>query len=176
MDAKAVLRRCETLLDGVAVPSPLDLPLLVQRVSQRRGRPIRLVPKSAPLGPCGLWVALPDADVVFYEAGTSRVHREHIILHEVGHLLCAHQPTSRPDAELLQQLMPSLDVTMIQRVMGRTRYSDPEEQEAETMASLIVQRAGGMFRSLPHAPDEVHAASEGSSAVLDRLSQALGGG
>jgi hypothetical protein len=166
----------DALLEGVAVPSPLDIPLLVQEVSQRRGRPIRLIPKSAPLGPCGLWVALPDADVVFYEAGTSRLHREHIILHEVGHLLCAHRPTRRPDAELLHQLLPSLDVTMIQRVMSRSRYSDPEEQEAETMASLIVQRGGGVFRSVPQGPDEGHRTSKDSSAVLDRLCQALGGG
>ena len=169
MDVRAVQRRCEAMLDGVEVPSPLDIDRLIDAVSLRRERPVDLVAKNAPLGPCGLWVAMPGRDVVFFEAGTSKVHREHIILHELAHLLCSHRSTERLDTGILRELFPNLRLDMVQRVMGRSRYTAPEEQEAEVMAGLIVHRAGGMFTTATVRRDGP------ASGVLTRLSTALGG-
>ena len=115
MDVRAVQRRCEAILDGVEVPSPLDVDRLVDAVSARRERPVDLVAKNAPLGPCGLWVAMPGRDVVFFEAGTSKVHREHIILHELAHLLCSHRSTERLDAGILRELFPTCGWTWSSR-------------------------------------------------------------
>lgn len=117
-----------------------------------------------------MWIALPDHDVVYFESATSKVHREHIILHEVGHILCDHRPHSSPDVRSLQQLLPDLDPAMVSRVMGRSRYTEPEEREAEVMASLIIERAGGAFASTPSA-----GASSPVDTVLSRLASALGG-
>jgi hypothetical protein len=78
MDLRAVRRRCESTLRDVSVPSPFDVRAFTATVSSRRGRPIHLLPKSAPLGPCGVWLAMPSADYVFFENATSPLHREHI--------------------------------------------------------------------------------------------------
>jgi hypothetical protein len=94
MDLRAVRRRCESTLRDVSVPSPFDVRAFTATVSSRRGRPIHLLPKSARLGPCGVWLAMPSADYVFFENATSPLHREHIILHELGHLLRNHAPRS----------------------------------------------------------------------------------
>jgi len=76
-------------------------------------------------------------DYVFYEAETSQLHREHIILHELGHLLCEHQPTEVLDEEVVAQLLPDLNPAVVYRVLGRTTYTAIEEQEAEMLASLV---------------------------------------
>ena len=140
MDLRAVRRRCESTLRDVSVPSPFDVRAFTATVSSRRGRPIHLLPKSARLGPCGVWLAMPSADYVFFENATSPLHREHIILHELGHLLRNHAPTEVIDDRALRLLLPTLDVDVVRRVMGRTNYTAIEEQEAEMIASLVLDR------------------------------------
>jgi hypothetical protein len=142
VNLKTLRQRCEHLLREVEVPDPFDVHAFADAISHRRGRPLRLLTKSSPLGPCGMWLALPDADLVFYEAATSRLHREHIIVHELAHLLAAHEPSEPLDSALLSSLLPSLDAAVVRRVLARTTYSAVEEQEAEMIASLVLQRAG----------------------------------
>ena len=174
MNLKALRQRCERLLLDVDVPDPFDVHVFADSVSRRRGRPVRLVAKTSPLGPCGVWVALPTIDWVFYEDGTSRLHRDHIIVHELAHLLAAHEPTDQLEpgllAGLLAGLLPDLDPSMVKRVLSRSSYSAVEEQEAEMIATLVLQRA-----ERP-APTELTGADRPKDAdVLARLDATLGG-
>ncbi|MDT3397705.1 hypothetical protein RKE29_13775 [Streptomyces sp. B1866] len=91
--------RCEAVADTLDIPRPFDLDTLCDRVAARRGRPLRLVPlEGAPDAsmPCGVWVATREADLIFYEPATSALHKLHIVLHELAHLLLGH---GAPDAE-----------------------------------------------------------------------------
>jgi IrrE N-terminal-like domain len=98
------------------------------------------VPIALPTdGPCGAWLSVDDAEYILYEERTSRLHQEHIILHEIGHLVCHHEATPVLD-ETAMVLMPNLDPGMIRRVLGRTSYSAREEQQAEMIASLVLQQ------------------------------------
>ncbi|MGW0517410.1 ImmA/IrrE family metallo-endopeptidase [Crossiella sp. NPDC003009] len=134
-------RECADIVNGLALPQPFDVQVLCDRVGDERGRPIFLAPISLPTGgPCGLWINTDPADYIFFEADTSPLHQRHIVLHELGHLLCDHHaaPVLTPDASRL--LMPSLDPAMVRRVLGRGCYSAVEEQQAEIIASMIIQR------------------------------------
>ncbi|MGX7823793.1 hypothetical protein ACTG9Q_01750 [Actinokineospora sp. 24-640] len=128
-------------LRGLEIPVPFDLGALTERIAARRGRPIRLVPMAGLTGVCGLWIATETVDLVFYEQDTTPPHREHIVLHELAHVLCDHYPVSLSLAEQAMTLLPSLDPALVQRVLGRAGYSTEEEREAEMLASLIRQRA-----------------------------------
>lgn len=168
MDLRSVQRRCEATLREVEVPDPFDVEEFAHVVSRRRGRPLTLLPKQTSLGPCGVWLALPHADYVFYEPHTSAMHRQHIILHELGHLLRAHEPTESLDAGVLAELFPTLGAEMVRRVLGRTSYSAVEEQEAEMVASLVqhaVDRPSGTATPSGQDPD---------GRVQERLQMALG--
>jgi hypothetical protein len=167
MDLKSVRRRCESALAAVQIPLPFTVEAFADVVSERRGRPLRLVPKGTALGPCGVWLALPNSDYVFYEPNTSAPHRDHIILHELGHLLCDHNAAEVVDDEVLRQLFPSLDARMVQRVLGRTTYTAVEEQEAELIASMVLERVN---RPGAETTDSVEAES-----ALGRLRATLGG-
>ncbi|MEV0050400.1 hypothetical protein AB0H34_07890 [Saccharopolyspora shandongensis] len=92
-------------------------------------------------GVLGLWLATADIDLVFYEQATTLPHQEHIILHELCHLLCDHYAAPMPIADFAQALLPGLDPEMVRRELRRTSYTEVEEQEAELLASLILQRA-----------------------------------
>lgn len=135
-------RRCEARLRELELPTPFEARTFCSVLAERRGRPILLRPIATRSGPWGVWVAAPSADIIFYERDTSPLHQAHIILHEVSHLLCGHQPVPVADAELTRLLFPDLCPETVQRVLHRSSYSGDEEQEAELLASLILERAG----------------------------------
>jgi len=158
----AVLRRCATKIRGLDIPDPFDLDRFCEQLSTRRGRPIRLVPFTAGTdGPCGLWISTDTVDIVYHEQATTPLHREHIVLHEIGHLVFAHttlvaSPSGNEqemnallDEELTQQLAPDLDPTVIRHMLGRTAYASIKEQEAETFATLVLQHD----RRTPSTPE-----------------------
>lgn len=160
-------RRCEARLSELALPSPFDARALCASVAESRGRPIHLMPMSGGLGVCGLWVATDSSDLIFYEGTTTPPHQEHIILHELSHLLCDHYPVPLADPGQARLLLPDLDPEVVRRVLGRTTYSAVEEQEAELLATLIRQRADLMpapHRDAPHLDDRLTAALDWAKA------------
>jgi hypothetical protein len=88
--------------------------------------------------PCGMWVATAQADHIFHAPGASALHQQNIILHEIGHMLAEHTMAGSD----LAALLTNLDPAVVQRVLARTRYSTPQEEEAEMIAALILAEAG----------------------------------
>lgn len=120
---------------GIRIPSPFDLDAFCAEVAARRGRPLvrHAVPGLSAEAPCGLWVGTDRADHVFFDPGTSPLHAEHIVLHELAHILSGH---SGGDAGIAR-LFPDLDPAAVRRVLGRVSYTTAQEREAEMIASLI---------------------------------------
>jgi hypothetical protein len=86
-----------------------------------------------------MWLATKGADYVVYERNTSAPHRDHVILHELGHILCEH--TGGDSAGVLfPQLDPAVVRTMLAR--GHEVYSTGQEAEAEYVAYAVQARAG----------------------------------
>ena len=140
MDTKDLRRRCELRLRDLQLPLPFDASVFCDRVAVQRGRPILLRPIASRAGPWGLWVATGSSDVIFFEADTSPLHQQHIILHELGHLLCDHTPLPVTDPATLQVLLPDLGPETIRHVLSRVTYSAEEEREAEILASVVLER------------------------------------
>src|SRR4051794_28622757 len=132
MNLRQLRRSCAAKVQALDLPSPFDVQTFCHSLEQARGRAIRLVPKALPTGsPSGLCVSTKTGDYIFYEAQTSPLHQEHIILHEVAHLICDHRAISVSRQEVSQLLLPDLDPQVVQRVLGRTCYPMWAEQEAE---------------------------------------------
>ncbi|MDF5757913.1 hypothetical protein [Spongiactinospora sp. TRM90649] len=141
---KRLRRRCEDRLSDLTLPVPFLVRGLCASVAEERSRPIHLLPMTGKPGVLGLWVATETADLIFYEEATTPPHQDHIILHELSHLLCDHYREPLPAVEQALALLPNLDPAMVLRMLGRTAhtaYTAVEEQEAELLASLIQQRA-----------------------------------
>lgn len=160
-------RQVRRVVREVGIPRPFVLDEFLDRFAEWRGRRIDLLPYDHVLGgACGIWLGFADFDVIAYTR-TTPLHEEHIILHEVGHMLCGHQGVGGVGDDLIQLLMPDLDPAMVRGVLGRASYSDAEEQEAELIATLILKRVAdhrpGTRRS--STPDS----APGLASELDRL-------
>ena len=143
-DLRALQARCREQVDALAAQLPLDhlasVNDLCAFLTTQRGRPVR--PEAAPLPPtiAGVWIANARADYIFYAEDAPPPHQEHIVLHELAHLLCGHE-SGPAEVELLQALLfPHLDQTLVRSALGRTRYDTRQEREAEMLATMIEHR------------------------------------
>ncbi|MFI6377463.1 hypothetical protein [Streptomyces sp. NPDC050546] len=130
---------CKRELRALGVRSPLPVEELCRLLGESRGRPLRLMPYPLEVpGPYGAWVSTPTADYVFFQQETTKTHQDHIILHEVGHMLARHHNESCDDLVWSEQTL-DLSPKTIDRALRRTLYDDTQEREAETIATIIME-------------------------------------
>jgi hypothetical protein len=168
------------MLRDLDIKPPLDVAELCRRVGEQRGRPVNLVSHPIPVpGPFGVWITAETADYILYQRETTKPHQDHIILHELGHLLAGHRsdedddaliaelyPDVEPDA--LREQYPDLAPDAVRRALRRTSYDSEQEREAETVATIILEWASVLDRVTPKASDEA-AAQRMESALGDRM-------
>jgi hypothetical protein len=157
------------------LPDPFDLAELCQMVSAQRGRPLQVrgIPGPATHGrPCGIWIATAEGDWIFVDQDTSPLHRQHIVVHELAHMLCSHAAAVLPENSMIAQLFPALSPAMVKTVLSRASYHSEHEREAEMLASLILART--QPAGTPLMP--VKETSESEMLILRRVGLALGVG
>nr|WSW63067.1 hypothetical protein OG513_33330 [Streptomyces sp. NBC_00998] len=189
---------CTTVADRLVIPQPFDLGVFCAGIAEQRGRPLILLPLDGPPDPalpCGIWLGLEVADLVFYDAVAAEILKVQIVLHEISHMLLGHvapelelpqQPSQgeiarasehfhrlltrtqttvsgldRPDlpvasiihteaarirtvARMTESIDEELglDIGRLAHLMGRSKFASPQERQAETLATLIHERAG----------------------------------
>lgn len=166
MPETALRSRCEQRLSQLPLPTPFTVDRFREALVVHRSRllTINAMPTLGPDAPSGVWIATERADHVFVDETARPLHREHIVLHEIAHIVCDHQGAPAMTDEDVSALLPALDVEMVARVLGRARYTQADEQEAELLATMIAQR---VHRSDRHHDPAVH-------AFRDRLRSTLG--
>src|SRR5262245_48427673 len=143
LPGNARYRRVRRTVRQLDLPHPFDVKDLTQRIAERRGR--RIILTALPMsvaGPCGLWLATDSTDYICYEEMTSPLHQQHIVLHELGHLLCGHTGWQRVD-EVVGALVPQLSPATLAVMLARQHntYPDADETEAELFAYAVLKRA-----------------------------------
>ncbi|MBB4924330.1 hypothetical protein [Kitasatospora kifunensis] len=191
------------LADRLVVPNPFDLTEFCAAIARERGRPLHLVPvenaADADL-PCGLWVSLGTADLVFYEAGAAPILKTQIVLHEISHMLLNHvSPEASSLADLVvpaesAELALSADgVSAIATAAAAAIEAEAAARAADLELGLATDRllsllARDGYGSRQEADAEslatlileratrvgAEAASPSSTGVLSRLNDALG--
>jgi hypothetical protein len=150
----------------LSLPVPFDVLTLCESMARQRRRPVRLMPTLVGLGSlCGAWIAGQSEDYIFYERDTSPLHRDHIVLHELGHILCGHSGSLVSADQYARLLMPDLDPALIRSMLGRSGYTSRQEREAELFAELIWERVRRAERR-QHPPE--------ANEVLDRMQSTFG--
>jgi hypothetical protein len=116
------------------LPNPWDIAVLCDQLAEQRGRPLLLRPVDLPAFPFGLWYDDGQRDHVFYRARLAGFHRDHVILHELCHMIADHNRHSRS----LRQGEKESDVsTLILRAAGNP-HSATQEEIAELFATQIL--------------------------------------
>ncbi|MFD5134002.1 hypothetical protein [Streptomyces olindensis] len=153
------------VLASIDIPDPFDVHVFCDRIAAQRGRPLHLhsVPGISGMdAPCGVWIATEKADHIFHEAATSPLHQDHIILHEIGHMLLGHRSILDGVQTEGGGLFPDIDPATVVSLLTRTSYGTEDERDAERLAGLIAGKAAASRTSKPPR-----------SSVLGRLGDAL---
>ncbi|NMN99300.1 hypothetical protein [Antrihabitans stalactiti] len=112
----------------------------------------------------GLWVPTDLVDVVLVKQGAAGKYREHIICHEIAHVVMAHRADSARLKSYIEQTLsraaPGITPEMVERLAGtpvclaRTDFTHPIEREAEWLATLIMGHADELRQELYSEPAE----------------------
>jgi hypothetical protein len=132
------------VLSSIDIPDPFDVQVFCDRIAAQRGRPLHLhsVPGiSGTDAPCGVWIATEKADHIFHEAATSPLHQDHIILHEIGHMLLGHRSILDGVQTDRGGLFPDIDPATVVSLLTRASYGTEDERDAERLAGLIAGKA-----------------------------------
>jgi len=126
----------------LGLPPASNIRELLPAVGERSGYSIRLVPApgDSSHGVCGMWIrAAEGVDYIFVHESTSRVHQDHIIAHEVAHILRDHRGSSefRQANPMTDRLVSTLDPAVVTMMLGRSGYEYEDEREAELIGSYL---------------------------------------
>lgn len=132
----------------VPLPGPWDVNEYLARVAAHRGRSISLRPVPADVlaeNGCrgaGLWVARRYDDMIVFDSGATGRNADHIILHEVGHMLLGHGPSDiaedPPAVTLAPALAALLPAVAGQHVLGPEEFGPENEQHAQVFADMMM--------------------------------------
>lgn len=161
----ALRTACSQRIAELNLRAAPDVQAVCDRLFELRGRPIKLVPLPMPASnPCGMWVAAQHEDIIFFDTNTTSSHQEHIILHELGHIICCHRGSGVLDDENARVLFPNLDPQIVRDMLMRATYDDVQEQEAEIIAFLLTEvMQGSAARTVPR-----RSADEGALGRIER--------
>jgi hypothetical protein len=152
-----VARRNSEIDDWVAalgVPRPPAFETVEEflaGISEARGRPITVVEAPLPTRKvCGLWIGTDSADTIVISDRLRGVQRDHVVMHEVAHVVLEHHGVNRDIAESIVSggMVTSLNPSAVRRVLGRSRrYGDTQERQAELLGTFYQAGTRGMNRS-----------------------------
>ncbi|WP_265565533.1 hypothetical protein [Streptomyces hygroscopicus] len=100
-----------------------------------------------------MWIATDTVDYIVYQRETSPSHQDHIILHEVGHILADHT-SEASGCEFRQILPPDTPRGTINRALRRTAYDEESECEAELVATIILEWSSVLNHVTPRTSED----------------------
>ncbi|MFI9238047.1 hypothetical protein [Streptomyces sp. NPDC053079] len=161
MTGKHVRAEAEELVMRLPdLPRPWDVEVLCRSLAQLRGRPLTLHPMDLPAMPFGLWFDDGSGDRIIYRSSATGYYRDHIVLHEICHMLAGH---GKPPEELLGESGAAAAAGGGEQPASGKPCSNAEEELAETFSTMVLKKAGQL------RPKSV-------SAVERRAEQLLGAG
>jgi hypothetical protein len=162
-------KRCAAELAQLDLKPGAEIQDVVDQIGRQRGRPVRLVPFDLPVAaPEGFLIGTGDEDFIVFERRAVPLYQRQIVLHEVAHLLFAHETETVLAEDAIAMMMPSLDPALVKRVLGREHTNSVAEQEAELLASMMGQRIS------PWSPERSWNVVPEDRELVERLVRALG--
>jgi hypothetical protein len=142
-----ILLRCRAIIGSLPVPRPFDVDAFRAALETQRNRRLVLIAATLPPDCTGLWAASRSADYIFYERDAAPAEQLRAISHEIGHMTLDHHGTQISASQFARLLFPHLDphkaAAALALVPVTALYSETEEAEAETFASLLLERIQG---------------------------------
>lgn len=112
---------------------------LLVRLSEARGRPIRLLVSPLSEAVSGVLISTEKADYIAVSEGASPERQVAIVCHEVAHVLLGHDHQGSLTSSLVDTgLLSGLDPKLVSAVVaGRQAHAETVEIDAELVATYI---------------------------------------
>ncbi|MER6516696.1 hypothetical protein ABT246_07470 [Streptomyces sp. NPDC001553] len=137
MADRQLRRRIRRELQELGIQPPLSVDELRMALAAQRGRPIVVQQKALPMpGPLGFWIDHKLADIIVVQERTTKLHQDHIVLHELCHL-----KADGADATPWESLVSGIDTDGGHQLFQRCSYDDNEECRVEKAATIIMEWA-----------------------------------
>ncbi|MFD4356486.1 hypothetical protein ACFWPK_12160 [Nocardia sp. NPDC058519] len=128
----------------------------VEELSLQRARPIEIVEglgEYEAVDFSGIWIPLPEKDLIRHRSEVTAIERDGIIAHELGHIVLGHDVSDDQRLQYYSRTTPSIPATVIQRLIDqqaclRSNFDAPVERQAEWFATLLMQAADELSRPL----------------------------
>jgi len=120
------------------LPRPWAVEALCEELQRVRGRPLTLHSADLPALPFGMWYDDGTRDYIVYRSSATGYYRDHIVLHEICHMLAGH---GVPPPDLAGE-SGSATVALRGRRAKSKAFSNAEEELAETFAAMVLRMAG----------------------------------
>ncbi|MFE0023814.1 hypothetical protein [Amycolatopsis sp. NPDC059021] len=144
MKSREIRRLRNELIDELALDKSATTETVCVRLceimAQRLQREIRLRFDDLGDGVSGLWAVTHDGvHVIVVTTARSWMHRLVILLHEIAHMLCRHEPVTLTSGEARRLFYPDLPPAMLEIIAGRTCMTHHEEIEADILAGELTR-------------------------------------
>ncbi len=116
---------------GIAPTWRGDVEEFVATLTEVRSRPTSVQFFPAPGTLFGAWLPTARADYIFLSDRLSGAHRDHVFMHEVGHMLMDHRVG-------LTESLTGIEPALAQRMLARHDHGSEQERQAELFASLVM--------------------------------------
>ncbi|MFC9767695.1 hypothetical protein [Rhodococcus jostii] len=137
------------------LPTPWNIEELCASLATERDRALILHPMNLPALPFGLWYDDGTRDNIVYRSTVTGFHRDHIILHEICHMLARH--TQLPLRTSLDTGGRDVGLRPRERAAEINPYTARQEELAESFATIVLEK---VFRlDAPPISDFEHRAS-----------------
>ncbi len=134
-------RQQPEILAQLKLPQVASIRDLRHEETRRTGRAVHIEAAETVLGRrCGVCYVTENAFYIFYDPRTSRAHQDHVIGHEIAHVLLGHHEARRPSEAVPQGFAPLLDPALVEMMLARSSYEEAEEHDAELLASYLYGR------------------------------------
>lgn len=131
--------RAEDLVEALGpLPVPWNIDDLCISLATRRRRALLLHPMNVPALPFGLWYDDGINDHIIYRSTVAGFHRDHIILHEICHMLARHRQL--PLEAGSHVVGGDTDLGAGEIAARVNPYTARQEEMAETFATLILEK------------------------------------
>ncbi|MFE6272332.1 toxin-antitoxin system, toxin component [Streptomyces goshikiensis] len=139
-DQKTLGRLAAAVRKGMPLSGEMVLRTICDRMAEMRGRPIdlRIRPFPAGMVASGLWINLPDKDVIVVEECTDLDHQIVILGHELGHMRAAHEGIDADGLQVAARMLDDgADLSLVTSIAARSCCDEVQEGEAETFGLLL---------------------------------------
>lgn len=133
---RAIRQRCEAVLAAVPRVQPFSARNLCHAVVARWGWPIMLSADAGQAGISGQLEIRADGAIVIHYDPDPTADQDKAILHELSHVLLGHLAELRSPSASTHAYLKHISPERVRHLRAGA-YSDRQEQEAETLASLI---------------------------------------